>query len=190
MAARNKSTPIIALGAAVFVVGAALLFLLLRNDNSSKPRPLAKSGAAAATTTTAATGGVTFSAAPPTTAIQFKIPDGQQALSVQMDYFGGGGGFVRAGDTVDVYAIINKDCKDPKTFPLAVKLVEPNIKVLEVIGQPAGQTGQATNFLLSVTPQQAEQLIFLKSGFSLYFTLSTPNQPAPATTGITCTNGI
>jgi len=188
---QNRSTPIIALGLAVFVVGAALLFLLLRNDSKSSnaSKPATRAGAAAATTSTTAAGGVTFSASPTTSVIQFKVPDGQRALSVQMDYFGGGGGFIRSGDTVDAYVLVNKDCKDLKTG-LAVKLIEPNLKVLEAIGQGPAQAGQPTNFLLAVTPQQAERIIFLKTAFQLYFTLSGPNQPPATTTGVTCTNGI
>lgn len=186
---QSKSTPIIALGVAVFVIGGALLFILLRNDNksSNSAKPAARTGVAVTTTT--APGGVTFSASPTTTVIQFKIPDGQRALSLQMDYFGGGGGFVRSGDSVDAYVLVNKDCKDPKNG-LAVKLVEPNLKVLEAIGQGPAQAGQPTNFLLGVTPQQAERLIFLKNAYQLYFTLTGPNQPAATTTGVTCTNAL
>lgn len=189
---QNKSTPIIALGLAVLVIGGALLFLLLRKDNKSTSanKPAAHTGAPVAITTTTAPGGVTFSASPPTTAIQFKIPEGQRALSMQMDFFGGGGGFVRSGDFVDVYVLVNKDCKDPKTG-LGVKLVVPNLKVLEAIGQGPAQAGQPTNFLVAVTPQQAEQIIFLKTAYQLYFTLAGPNsQPPAATPGFTCTNSI
>lgn len=189
---QNRSTPIIALGLAVFVVGGALLFLLLRSDNgsSSKAKPIPRAAAAQASTTTTAPGGTTFSAAAPTTAIQFKIPEGQRALSMQMDYFGGVGGFVRPGDSVDVYVLINKDCKDPKNAPLGVKLIEQNLKVLEVVGQGPAQAGQPSNFLLSMTPQQAERMIFLKTAYQLYFTLTGPSQTSLQTSGITCTNAL
>ena len=174
----KKSTPIIALGIGIFVVGGALLFLLLRGSDKKTVKPVAAAPTAAATpaTTPAAVG--------------VKVPAGDNAVSVQMDYFPGGGGFAHAGDVVNIYAVVNANCKDPKGAPLAVKLEIANAKVLQIVSSPAAQAGQPANYLLGVSPQDAERLLFLKTGYSLYFALVAPNQPAPSTTGITCTNGL
>lgn len=179
----RKSTPIILIGIAVFVIGGAALFLLLRNDHKTK-KPTASRP------TITASAPATASSASSSAASQVKVPTGDDAVSVQMDYFPGAGGFARAGDVVNVYAVINKDCHDPKTSPLGVKLAVANAKVLQVAESAAGQAGQPANFLLGVTPQEAEKLIFLKTAYSLYFAITSPNQPPPSTTGISCTNAL
>ena len=178
----KKSTPIIALGVAVFVIGGALLFLLLRGSDKKTPKPVASPAVAATPASSSAT----------TTplAAGIKVPAGDNAVSVQMDYFNGVGGFAHAGDVVNIYAVVNSNCKDPKGAPLGVKLEIPNAKVLQIVSSPAAQAGQPSNYLLGVSPQDAERLIFLKTGYALYFALAGPNQPAPTTTGISCTNGL
>lgn len=180
----KKSTPIIALGVAVFVIGGALLFLLLRGHD----KKTTKTAPAASPTVTAAPAASAAAATPG--AVTIKVPAGQNAVSVQMDYFNGVGGFAHAGDVVNVYAVVNSNCKDPKGAPLGVKLEIPNVKVLQVVESPAAQAGQPANYLLAVSPQDAERLIFLKTGYSLYFALAGANEPAPATSGISCTNGL
>jgi Flp pilus assembly protein CpaB len=184
--ANNKSTRIIAIGVAVFVVGGALLFLVLRGNNGSKttvssPPP---------TTSTTVAGSVSISPVATTTPLlQFKIPTGYNAVAVPMDYFAGGGGYVRTGDQVNIYTVINKDCAD-KNSPAAVKLLLSNVKVLEVLGASPAPTGAASSFLLALTPQQAEMVIFHEKFEQLYFTLTTNNEANATTTGITCANSL
>lgn len=182
----KKSTPIIALGVAVFVVGGALLFLLLRGNDKKTSKPVA----APAVVTTAAPAPGSAAATAAAAAAPIKVPAGQNAVAVQMDYFNGLGGFARSGDVVNVYEVVNKDCKDLKGAPLGVKLAIANAKVLQVIESAPAQVGQPANYLLSMSPQDAERLIFLKTGYSLYFTLASQGEPAPATSGVSCANGL
>jgi hypothetical protein len=181
----QKSTPIIVLGVAVFIVAGALLFVLLRHHGHKKT-PAAATAAAAATTTLPP-GTKAFTATPATVPPEIQIPAGKNGLAVQMQYFPGVGGYVHSGDQINVYAIVNKACTDPK-FPLAVKLSLSNVKVLSVLGSPPAATGQPGSFLLAVTPQQAEQLIFTQTLGQLYFTLTGGNSPAATTTGVTCSS--
>jgi Flp pilus assembly protein CpaB len=182
----SKSTRIIAIGVAVFVIGGALLFLVLRGGGSSKAK---SPSVATATTSTTVAGAVTFPATTPTTLIQFKIPAGQNAVAVPVDYFAGVGGYVRPGDQINIYAILNKDCTDAK-FPSAVKLIFSNVKVLEVIGTPPAASGTAASYLLALSPQDAERLIYNAKFGGLYFTLTTNNEPAATTTGVSCNNPL
>ena len=183
----NKSTRIIAIGVAVFVIGGALLFLLLRNggstSNASNPK------VASTPIATVPPGSVTFSATPPTTIIQFKIPAGENAVAIPMDYFAGVAGYVRPGDKVNVYAFVNKDCVT-KDFPAAVKLIQSNVQVLEVLGAAPAASGTPGSFLLALTPQQAEQILYFQHFGSMYMSLTTNNEPNATTAGVTCTNSL
>jgi Flp pilus assembly protein CpaB len=141
--------------------------------------------------------------------ISFKIPAGENALAVQMNYFPGGGGYVQDGDSVNVYAVVkapssaastagsgsgsgsgSTSCSsDPRTSN-SVTLIQTNIKVLSVIGQPPAQVGQPTSFLLAVTPQVAAQLIYHETFESLYFSLTSAGQAPAGASPITCTNAL
>ncbi|MHB8466214.1 MAG: RcpC/CpaB family pilus assembly protein [Acidimicrobiales bacterium] len=183
----SKSTRIIAIGVAVFIVGGALLFLVLRNGGSSKAKT---PSAVVSTTPTTVAGAISFpSGATAAPVIAFKIPEGQNAVAIPMDYFAGGGGYVRSGDLVNIYALFNKDCAS-KEFPAAVKLLKSNVRVLEVLGSPPAASGAASSYLLALSPQDAERLIFNAKFAGLYFTLTTNNEPAASTTGITCSNAL
>jgi hypothetical protein len=171
-----KSTRIIAVGVAVFVIGGALMFLVL-NRSSSSGTPRASTNLSAPATTTTIPGAVVIPASPPTTTVQFKIPAGLNAVAVPMDYF--------AGDMVNIYAILNKDCSTA-TAPGAVKLIFSNVKVLEIFGNQPASTGSSAAFLLAMSPQDAERTIFSSKFEGLYLTLTTGNEPPVATSGVTC----
>ena len=181
--ANLKSNRIIAVGVAVFIVGGALLFLVLGRGKTSTTR--SQTAVSAPATTTTVPGSVLIPATPPTTIIQFKIPTGENAVALQMDYFAGGGGFVRTGDLVNIYTVLNKDCANT-TAPAAVKLLFSNVKVLETLGSAPAATGAASSFLLALTPQDAEKAIFHARFESLYFTLTTGNAAPATTSGISC----
>ncbi len=178
----QKSTTLIALGVAVFVVGGALLFLVVRHGDQKKP---AKAAAVAAVKTA-----TPHASTATTNATTVNSPAGQNAISVPMDYFGGGGGYVRQGDKINVYVVANKGCTaNPATSQL-VKLLLSDVQVLEVLGPPPQATGTPSSYLLAVTPQQAELLIYHKTFDSLYFTLTIAGAAPATTTGISCSNAF
>lgn len=184
----KKSTPVIVIGIAVFIFGGALLFLVLRGKSSSPgtARPTTAAGVAA----TARRGAVSLTAGTAAApAVSVQVPSGENAVALQMDYFGGGGGYVRTGDKVNIYAIVNKDCKTTGQ-PAAVKLVFSNADVLQVLSQGPVQSGSPTSFLLAMTPAQTEKLLFQSHVNTLYFALTSANEPAATTTGVTCANAF
>ena len=116
-----------------------------------------------------------------------KIPDGKTALAVQMGNVPGVAGFAGAGDHVNVYSVV-KSAPEMKGSP-AVRLVMQNTQILNVNGttmaaaqgQPGG-TGLV--YLLAVTAEEAERLVYLSSFEQLYFSLVSKDQaPVAGTAG-------
>jgi Flp pilus assembly protein CpaB len=173
------------------MVGSLLLFLVVGRGGKSSSTTTATQHVATApvVTTTVAPGSVVFPATPPTTIIQFKIPANETGVALPMDYFAGGGGFVRPGDSINIYEVTNKDCATPAAMA-TVKLIQSNVKVLEVLGAAPATTGTPSAYLLALTPQEAEKVIFGAKFESLYLTLTTDATPPQATTGITCKNAL
>ena len=172
--ARNRSTALIGVGAAVFVVGAALTFLLVRDDGDEK-KVSASAPAAQSAVQTAAP-----AAAP--TAATVAVPDGKEAVAVQVPTVPGLAGYAKIGDRVNVYGTF-KDRQPNSTAkgaPVA-KLVIPDAEVLAVTGPAAGAEVGNTTYLLAVNPGGAEQVIYLASFEGIWLSL-TP-ESAPAITG-------
>jgi len=197
MMAKRTSTHLILIGVVLFIVGAGLAFALVWHARSGTTRHL--SSRTAHPSTPATVPGDTRLAAPGTPAgpLPFAIPAGQTALAVQMQYFAGGGGFARAGSLVDIYAVIHPHSALPPPrgqsgaqppSPPTVKLVLANVRVLEALGSPPAATGQPGSFLLALTPDQAEEVIFYASFDSLYMSLVPENAAPAATSGHTYAN--
>lgn len=175
MAAR-KSTPIIVIGVAVFVIGAALAFVVLRGDKSARTRTatavVARAPVPSPPTTT-----------PPATSPTLQIPPGKDAVPVQTPQLQGLDGFAKTGDLVNVYATIrNQRINIPGLASPEVKLIASDVQVLDVLTNPptAAPTGTAV-YMLALDPVTAEQVIFFDTYESLYFTL-VPKGSAPAQT--------
>jgi Flp pilus assembly protein CpaB len=187
-----KSSRIITIGIAVFVIGGALLFLVLRHNGSS---PSQKASSTAPTTTTTLPGAVNVAATPVPTSFQFTIPTGDSAVAVSMSYFPAIGGYVKAGDVVNAYSVIKTGCTPSAGAVVGaagqgVHLLLSNVKVLEVIGSPPASAGQPASFLLALTPAQAEEIIYAESFESLYFTLTTGTAPSAANVPALCVNAL
>ena len=115
-----------------------------------------------------------------------KIPPGKTALAVQLAHVPGVAGFAGAGDKVDIFGVVRQGVPTPGP---AAHMIMQNVEVLNVNGttlataqgQPGG-TGLV--FLLSVTPAQAERLVYLTTFEQLYFSLVPKDQaPVPPTPG-------
>lgn len=115
-----------------------------------------------------------------------KIPPGLTALAVQMSNVPGVAGYVGANDHIDIYGLL----KPGGPTGGAAHLILQNIEVLSVNGTTStaspGLPGAADRvFLLAVSTPQAEQLSYLTSFESLYFSLVPKDQaPGPATPGV------
>lgn len=167
--AKNRSTALIAIGAAVFVVGAALTFLVVRDDDSSNVTavaPVAPAGAGAEAGAAAAL---------PATV---EVPAGKEGVAIQVPTVPGLAGYARVDDVVNVYGTF-KD-RQPgaavKGPPLAT-LVLSGAKVLAVTGPPAGAEVGNTTYLLAVDPGDAEKVIYLASFEGIWMSLSAEGAP-------------
>ena len=167
--ARSRSTTLIALGVAMFVFAGALAVLAMRggDDSSDKTRAAASGDAPSVTIRQAAE----TTPAPTVTAI--KIPNGKEALELQVPAVQGLAGYTKAGDRVNVYGTFkdkqpNASVKGP---PLA-KLVLSNVEVLAAVNG-----GTAVTYVLAVNPNEAEQLIYLSSFEGVWMTLVRDGAP-------------
>lgn len=224
----KRSNMIVALGLAVFVVGAAATWFVLRDSDSgasastgnatvlyaAQAIPAGTSGSTAvdqgmvktkSVPASAATGalrspsqlaGKTASSAvaegvvltsdefpqAQTAGGVLKIPDGKTALAIGMDYMPGVAGFAQAGDRVDIFGV-SKEVGEGG----AARLVLQGTEVLRVSAPTvaAGANGgKSAVFVLAVTPPEAEQVIYLSTFQSIYFSLVPRDQaPVPGTPG-------
>lgn len=181
--ARNRSSLLIAIGAAVFVVGTALAFVGVRSHNHSK-NPTVQ---AAAESPTAAN---TSNASASTPLPSFDIPTGKMAVSIQLPTVQGMDGFVKAHDKVNLFGLVKAGSPPPKpglTPPPAAKLILSNVDVLYVSTPSAGQNATATaptiTFVLALSPTDAEQVVYFQSFEALYMSLARTDQGVLTTPG-------
>jgi hypothetical protein len=180
--ANNKSTPVIVIGVAVFVVGAGLAFVLLHNNSKSKTK---SSTPPAVTTTTLGPNSVVVGAtAASPSAFAFQIPPGKNAVAVQVGALAGIDGFAKAGDVINIYANVSKGRIPGALVPPLTKLIQTDVPVLEVLSPaPTSAPGGTAVYLLALDPIAAEQVIFFSTNEALYFTLVPKNAPPVATPG-------
>ncbi len=182
---QRRSTQMLVLGLAVFIIGAGVVILTLGGSDGGSP------AATAVTTTTIQKGTVVVPAAVgaplPTS---FTIPEGKQAVAVQVPFVAGLAGYAKAGDLVNVYAAIEKGTVTPETPPPLVKLVLPAVEVLAVTGPGPGADAGNETYLLALDAAQAEQVIFLARFESVWMTLTTKGQSVPSTPGRSHKNAL
>jgi Flp pilus assembly protein CpaB len=166
------------LGLAVFVIGAGVVLVSFMGAGDGKDK-----SAVSTTTTTVQAGTVVVNGAANAAPTSFTIPEGKQAVAVQVPFVAGLAGYAKAGDTVNVYGNIQTD-KGTNPAPPTSKLILAGVQVLAVTGPaPGADTGNAT-YLLALDAAQAEQAIFFARFESLWLTLVPKGQPkAPPTPG-------
>jgi hypothetical protein len=176
--AMRRSTQMLVLGIAVFVIGAGVVILTLAGSGDGSP------AATATTSTTRQAGTVVIPAATGTPLpATFTIPEGKQAVAVQIPYVEGLAGYSKAGDLVNVYGTVEKAEAIPGIPPPVAKLLLPAVQVLAVTGPGPGVGTGSTTYLLALDAAQAEQVIFFARFESLWMTLAPKGQPAPSTPG-------
>jgi Flp pilus assembly protein CpaB len=184
--AMRRSTQMLILGLAIFVIGAGVVFVSLSGSGGGS-----KNKSATATTSTTVQAGtvVVNAAAPSAPPTSFTIPEGKQAVAVQVPYVAGLAGYAKAGDTVNVYGNIDeKGTIDPA--PPASKLILSGVQVLAVTGPGPGADTGNTTYLLALDANQAEQAIFFAKFQSLWLTLVPKGQAKPQTAGHTYKNAF
>jgi hypothetical protein len=162
---RNRSTILIALGAGMFVIAAAVAFLALGGDDdgdAGKPPEV--------TVATAAQD----SESPPASVPNIRIPDGKEAVSISVAAVPGMAGYVKTGDRINIFGTF-KDRQPNSTakgLPLA-KLILSNVQVLGV-----SNAGANVTYVLAVNADEAERVIYLASFEGIWLTLVRDGAPA------------
>jgi Flp pilus assembly protein CpaB len=188
--ARNRSSLLIAIGAAVFVVGTGLAFLAVRNGDD-KPTPTVQ---AANTAPAAAQTGQT--PAVNTALPSFEIPKGKLAVAVSLPYVQGMAGFVKPNDSVNLFGLIKAGSPAPKPglVPPAAKLILSDVKVLYVSAPAAGSNATAApasiTYVLALTPAEGEQVVYFASFEGLYMSLARSDQGIVSTPGRTAGSAL
>lgn len=168
MAARNRSTQMIAAGVAMFLVAAALAVLALRGNDNNDNRDNASADAPTVTVKQVA------ESTPAQPATDVKIPNGKEALEVQLPAVQGIAGYAKTGDRVNVYGTFkDRQPNSPaKGVPMA-KLILSNVEVLA-----ATNNGTNATYVLAVNPNEAEQVIYLSSFEGIWLTLTRDGAPS------------
>jgi len=177
--AAKRSTQMTIIGVSVFIIGAGLVFLGLHSKKAppaqSAPPPAATQSAPPATTTTVTVAGTGQ------TSVPIVIPDGYSGVAVKLDHVAGLAGHVSPGDLINLYATVRSGGGIKGLTPPFTKLVLSKVRVLDVTGLAADGSGDPT-FLLSLTPGDAERVIFFAKFESMWAAL-VPAQEKPASTG-------
>jgi Flp pilus assembly protein CpaB len=182
--AMRRSTQMLILGLAIFVIGAGVVFLSLNGSDGGSG-----STAASTTSTTIQAGTVVVNAAAPAAPTSFTIPEGKQAVAVQVPFVAGLAGYAKAGDRVNVYGNVEKGAITP--VPPVTKLILPDVEVLAVTGPAPGTEAGNSTYLLALDTVQAEQAIFFARFESVWLTLVPKGQaPAQQTSGRSYTNAL
>jgi Flp pilus assembly protein CpaB len=156
----------LALGVGMFVVAAGAALLATRgDDNDSNDPPVV-------TVAPAAQGSEGGGDAP--AAANIRIPDGKEAVAIQVGAVPGMAGYAKVNDRVNVYGTFkdrqpNSQVKGP---PIA-KLVLSNVQVLAV-----SNAGANVTYVLAVNADEAEKVIYLSSFETVWLTLTRDGAPA------------
>jgi Flp pilus assembly protein CpaB len=121
----------------------------------------------------------------------FEIPEGYEAVAVQIDFVAGAAGYVNAGDRINLYGLYTTPTGSGPG-PRA-ELLLTNVEVLDVDlsiparrgsaptdpSQPAAQrpSGTTVTYLLALRSVDAEKAIFSTEFASLYATLTADGAP-------------
>ena len=121
----------------------------------------------------------------------YKIPEGFEAVAVQVDFVAGAAGYVNAGDRINLYGLFTTPIGS-RPAPRA-ELLLTNVEVLDVDlsiparrgsapvdpAQPAAQraSGSTVTYLLALRTADAEKVIFTTEFASIYATLVADKAP-------------
>lgn len=182
----RRSTQMLLLGLAVFVLGAGIVLVAIGGGDDE---PGTASDQSTTSTTIAAGTVIIPQAAGTPVPTTFTIPEGKQAVALQVPFVNGLAGYAKPGDLVNVYATVEKSPTTAGDPPLA-KLALAGVEVLAVTGPGPGTGAGNTTYLLALDATQAEQAIFFSRFESLWLTLVPKDQPAATTPGRTYQNAF
>lgn len=171
---QKRSTTIFVIGLLTLVLGAATTFAALKG-------PKKASADTAKLRQTAPTAGQPSG---------FTIPEGKRALAVALDSVAATAGTASKGSRIDVFASVAEKEVRPDVYDTKnTRMILQDIEVLSagaggMLANDKAPTTTAT-FILAVTPEQAEKIIFHATFSKLWFTvLPAGAKPVPNTPGV------
>lgn len=175
----SRSTRLIAVGAAALLVGTALTALAVRGADRASAAPADPPAAVAAAPETTAP----VEPAPriPETV---EVPDGHEAVALQLPFDAGVAGLPSAGDHVNVYGVFGARQSEEGDRGPRVEAVLAGVEVLAITGPEIGAAGGSPTVVVAVTPDQTPRLIFLQAAERTWLTLTPPDGVAPATAAV------
>lgn len=176
----KRSGRLMLIGGGVFVVGAVVTAIALRSgDGPAAAAPRPRDGVAAPAVQPTRI---------PKALARTKIPKGKQAVAVQLPLVPGLAGYALPGDRVNVYAAVKNGQPNTKLPPPLVKLVLPNVAVIDVRVPQGG--GDSATYLLALDEKQAERLIFFAKYESLWMSLVRTGETSGKTGGRAYKNAL
>lgn len=121
----------------------------------------------------------------------FEVPEGFDAVAVQLDFVGGAAGYVDAGDRINLYAALQSTLASPDLW--RAELLLSNVEVLDVnltipprrgaAPDPSGSTAPRSSsnditYLLALRPVDVERVVWATEFEGLYASL-TASDAAP-----------
>jgi Flp pilus assembly protein CpaB len=171
--AAPRSTQLVVIGVAVFVIGAGLVFLGLTDDEQAAPASAPSTAPSARASVVATTGAVPGQKTP------VAIPSNMQAVAIELSGAPALPGYIRAGDHVNVHVTVSKGRPGAKPEPPFSKLLYSGVTVLDARGIEGG--GTKPMYVLALGARDAEKLIYFAKFESLWLTVQPPGQ-GPVTT--------
>lgn len=104
------------------------------------------------------------------------IPDGYQALTLALEVPRVAGGAIHQGDNVTIYGTFTNVASTNGTAPASTVTLVETVEVLKVDVPEAGGSNTTTNITLSLTPKDAQKVVFAQEQGSVWLSLLPPNQ--------------
>lgn len=177
--ARTRSARLITIGVAVLIVGIGMAWLAVRSAG----------GASATTTTTSATSAtaqdepVEPTEPPERLPERVDVPDGHEAVAVQLPFDASMAGVPAPGEPVNVYGVFThgrpgeeEPAAEVQASGPVVERVLSGVEVLAVTGPEVQDAGGSPTVVLALTPEQAAQVVFLQANERIW--LSVPGDGA------------
>lgn len=176
----SRSTRLIAVGAAALLVGVALTALAVRGAGRASAAP------ADAPTAPAAAAVATPAPATPAPRIpdEVEVPDGHEAVALQLPFDAAVAGLPTVGDRVNVYGVFGARQDEDGDRGPRVEAVLAGVEVLAVTGPEIDSAGGTPTLVVALTPDQTPRLIFLQTAERTWLTLTPPEGVTPATTAV------
>lgn len=180
----RRSTRLIAVGAAALVVGVATATLAVQGAGDATAAPAAPPVAAPAPPESPAEPA-------PRIPASVTVPEGHEAVALQLPYDSAVAGLPTSGDLVNLYGVFsNGDPSRPTTEDAAttgahhVEAVLAGVEVLAVTGPDVDAGGGNPTVVLALTPEETLKAIFLQTAERSWLTLTPPEGTTPAEAGV------